>query len=685
MRKTSRSRRWRDRLTAVVAALGAVALTAGFLVVGVSGSVSAEEVVVPGNNGTLKVHEEGTPSGTEDNDPKVCVFNIEGFDFDVGQQLKIRFDVQGGSEPVGVSAGPFGPYTADEEGYFATEYFNLANGTYKSTALGKDTPDGDYNVDLKAKSKVFKVECEPQPTTGSLQWLKVEEGTEVTLDGATFQVCPPEGGDCYPVTDNAGLDEDPDAGEFLLTELELGTYTVTETVAPEGYVAVSAPKSATLTENEPDQSLGAFENRRQQQGPDGTLRWLKYDDHESLLGGATFEVCLAGNGCFTVVDDGERDSDKTPGEFQVEDLALGTWTIDETAAPTGYRMDSSVEPVVLTVANPSNVDGDPEIPAFVNVRIPPPPPPPTGTLQWLKVDEAGDPLAGATFEVCLTGGTCLTVVDDSAPDVNADDGEFELRNLTLGTYTITEVEAPDGYVRDFGSETVVLSDGTPANTGDAIPEFVNLQEEEEVVYGDLGWLKVDEGGEPLAGATFEVCHVVDINGNDLADDCAKVTDNKAPDTDPDAGELALADVPLGAWTIEETKAPKGYEMSDEVAEVVLTEADASNIGDVDMPEFVNVLIDIEDEEAEEPEVKPAEEDRPKPAQPVKPAPVVQPDQVAGAEAALPTTVDAGLAGPTNTGGSNSPLGQSLMAAGLVLMALAGVMKVGRRERGVHEA
>ncbi len=32
-----------------------------------------------GNNGTIKIHEQGTPSGTESNDPKVCVFNVEAF------------------------------------------------------------------------------------------------------------------------------------------------------------------------------------------------------------------------------------------------------------------------------------------------------------------------------------------------------------------------------------------------------------------------------------------------------------------------------------------------------------------------------------------------------------------------------------------------------------------------------
>ena len=117
----------------------------------------------PGNNGTIKIHEQGTPSGTERNDPKVCVFNVEGFGFDVGQTGYIMFDVQGGDAPTGTNSGPhnFGPTTESEEhlSFYATEYFNLDPGHYKATLYGKDTGGGINLQDEKAKSKVFKVEC----------------------------------------------------------------------------------------------------------------------------------------------------------------------------------------------------------------------------------------------------------------------------------------------------------------------------------------------------------------------------------------------------------------------------------------------------------------------------------------------------------------------------------------------
>lgn len=122
------------------------------------------------NNGTLKVHEIGTPSGTESNDPKVCAFNFEGFSFDPSQSGYINIETQGGSAPIGVNAGPFSFGPTDGTGYAISEDFNtlggtaIADGTYKATLYGKDAGGAVNLTDVKAKSKVFKVECAPVTT-----------------------------------------------------------------------------------------------------------------------------------------------------------------------------------------------------------------------------------------------------------------------------------------------------------------------------------------------------------------------------------------------------------------------------------------------------------------------------------------------------------------------------------------
>lgn len=115
----------------------------------------AAGTTMAGNNGTIKIHEAGTPSGTPNNDPKVCSFNVEGFGFDDGQGGYLAFTVQGGDAPTGSDAGPFAIPTANGAGYFETGYFSLEPGHYKATLYGKAGM-----TDVKAKSKVFKVTCE---------------------------------------------------------------------------------------------------------------------------------------------------------------------------------------------------------------------------------------------------------------------------------------------------------------------------------------------------------------------------------------------------------------------------------------------------------------------------------------------------------------------------------------------
>jgi hypothetical protein len=87
---------------------------------------------------------------------------------------------------------------------------------------------------------------------GSLTWLKVD-GSGSLLGGATFVACPLDGSgnpvtaECLTVSDNSADDADPDNGEFWLTGLKLGNWSVQETAPPEGYFGDSEKRIAPLT------------------------------------------------------------------------------------------------------------------------------------------------------------------------------------------------------------------------------------------------------------------------------------------------------------------------------------------------------------------------------------------------------------------------------------------------------
>lgn len=128
----------------------------------------------------------------------------------------------------------------------------------------------------------------------------------------------------------------------------------------------------------------------------GTLVWLKVDQNDDLLGGATFEVCRThlldsstdpdsldpdegpeSERCATVLDNSAPDADPANGRFKLTGLILGTYTIEETIAPEGYQLDDTIATVTLDLTNPDNsvLDAEEEpmhpdgIPSFVNERL----------------------------------------------------------------------------------------------------------------------------------------------------------------------------------------------------------------------------------------------------------------------------------------------------------------------------
>ena len=63
-----------------------------------------------------------------------------------------------------------------------------------------------------------------------------------------------------------------------------------------------------------------------------------------LQGGATFTVTpnpVTGDAtALIVVDNGPEDMDPTDGQFRIANARIGTYTVTETIAPTGYARDN---------------------------------------------------------------------------------------------------------------------------------------------------------------------------------------------------------------------------------------------------------------------------------------------------------------------------------------------------------
>ena len=107
-----------------------------------------------------------------------------------------------------------------------------------------------------------------------------------------------------------------------------------------------------------------------------------------------------------------------------------------------------------------------------------------GSVSWTKVDNAGAPLGGATFQLCRTHDwdiannmpfaaalnppVCQSVTDNDSSDTDPTNGHFTVGGLPLGTYTVHETAAPPGYDLDPSTKTINVSPANPqAVIGDA--------------------------------------------------------------------------------------------------------------------------------------------------------------------------------------------------------------------------
>ncbi|MFV2198770.1 hypothetical protein [Nocardiopsis sp. LOL_012] len=132
-----------------------------------SGGVAAADP--PGDNGTVKIHDPETPADDPKNEPKVCTFYIKGDNFDSGQEVSWEIVYQSGPDKGDLVLD--GELVLDQDGHGTSELIELDEGHYKLIW----TFEGENG---KAKHKVFKVECEDEPTDEPTE--PTDEPTEPT-------------------------------------------------------------------------------------------------------------------------------------------------------------------------------------------------------------------------------------------------------------------------------------------------------------------------------------------------------------------------------------------------------------------------------------------------------------------------------------------------------------------------
>ena len=285
-----------------------------------------------------------------------------------------------------------------------------------------------------------------------------------------------------------------------------GTYRLTETIAPDGYILSKEEVTFTVTLN------GVNEKVVMKNTPVGETLISKVDATNSKELPGAHLVITDSNG--EVVEEWIS----TENAHGVK-LMPGTYTLTETIAPEGYVL--SKEEITFTVKD----DGTTDKVTMKNAPVP--------ETEVSKVDATtGKELPGAHLEIRDEKGA----LKDSWVSTN----EIHKVKLLPGTYTLKETIAPNDYILSTEEVTfTVKDDGTVT--------------------------KVEMKNTPIRVTEVEISKIDVTTGKELPGAHLELTDSEGNVIDSwiSTNEVHKVKLHDGVYSLTETIAPEGYELSTE--------------------------------------------------------------------------------------------------------------------------
>lgn len=358
-------------------------------------------------------------------------------------------------------------------------------------------------------------------------------------------------------------------------ELDAGTYYLKETKNPKGYalnnsvvsVVVKANESSWIGSNGEFKDypqadpvgilLGKVDKETNKNKPQGsaslagaefTVKYYKglYDSDPAKSGQipARSWVLKTDKDGFAYLDSDYKVSGDDFYMFgNIATIPVGTITIQETKAPTGYFINNEV------FVRKIEANGKDQYVSTYNQ--------PTVNEKVIKFDikkvQAGTstPVSGAVFRHTLPNGSTEDLETNST-------GEITITGLASGTHKIKEIKSPDGYqlnpnevVFNVASSTgkITFTSGTNSlivqgtkDSGDGYATFAD-----KVNPFNLKITKTNEHGKVLKGAEFRLYSDAD---------CKNVVDTQISD---EKGLLTFKNLDVEkTYYFKETKAPQGY-------------------------------------------------------------------------------------------------------------------------------
>ena len=189
-----------------------------------------------------------------------------------------------------------------------------------------------------------------------------------------------------------------------------------------------------------------------------------------------------------------------------------------------------------------------------------------GGVEVLKTGNDGGPLSGAEFTVYALDGTEIRSMTTRSSGTASICRTDTYMGLPEGEYYVKETKAPAGYELSndvfyfsITENNVIVSVGRK-NDSETVEPIVFVDEKDESYQGGGVMIqKLGENSETLENAVFTI---YDAGGEAVQ----SIRTNASG-----IARTGKQDLPLGTYTIKETKAPAGYFLSEEVKTFTLTE------------------------------------------------------------------------------------------------------------------
>lgn len=488
--------------------------------------------------------------------------------------------------------------TLDSEDSYTETITDMPGNDPITLLLKKQTADGHGSGDTRLEGaeytvKYYDILSDTDPAIAGNEakytWIfKTDENGRIRLT------------DDYLVSGSDGLIVNI-AGRFTLP---LGTITIQETKAPEGYLlndTIYVAQTKLDTNIVVTSNLPTDDNAAQETPYEGTISIQKF-----LGGGSTvktsepdaeFEIYLTSAGSYDAAPEESRQTITTDanGYAITKRLPYGTYTVHQTKGNNKYYFVDDMEITISeNNANYHKILEDSPIEFYIKM---------------VKKDAStGNTVnvAGTTFELYDDNGSKISfnimtssgmqTIDSFTTDENG--CVYTTEKLLKGNYTLVETKAPDGYVLDSTPVQFTVSEDT--YTADGGAEFILVEKSDKAVTGQLTVTKVGEvldeykGGlyvnpdekgftyreGSLSGAKFEVYAAEDIYTADNQKDTAgnrnkhyskgELVTTLVTGTD---GKATATNLPLGKYKVVEVEAPDGFVLNPDEQVVTLVYVD----------------------------------------------------------------------------------------------------------------